>query len=92
LTGTQLWNLVMLETGLMGVVAGLLAIPAGYALAWVLVDVINQRSFGWTLQLEAPGISILQGLATAVIAALLAGLYPAWRINRMAAAEAMRYD
>ena len=92
LTARQLWNLVMLESGLMGVVAGVLAIPTGYVLAWVLVDVINRRSFGWTLRLDTPVSSILQGFATAVFAALLAGLYPAWRINRMAAAEAIRYE
>ena len=36
-----------------------------------------------------PGI-FLQALALAVGAALLAGVYPAWRMGRMAAAEALR--
>ena len=52
LTARQLWGLVMLETGLMGTVAGILAMPAGYALALILVFIINQRSFGWTLQMS----------------------------------------
>src|SRR5687768_10708687 len=54
LTTGQLWRLVMLETGLMGGVAGLLALPTGYALALILVYVINRRAFGWTLQLQVP--------------------------------------
>ena len=49
----QQWALGFLETGLMGAVAGLLALPLGWLLAFILVDVINVRSFGWTMRLEA---------------------------------------
>ncbi|MEM5776105.1 MAG: ABC transporter permease, partial [Anaerolineaceae bacterium] len=70
LTGRQLRRLVMLETGLIGLAAGLMAIPTGYAIARVLVDVINQRSFGWTLQLFTPAGDFLQGVLLAVGASL----------------------
>ncbi len=90
LTVRQFRGLVLLETGLMGAVAGLLALPTGFALAVVLIFIINRRSFGWTMQLAAePGI-FLQALALAVVAALLAGVYPAIRMGRMAAAEVLR--
>jgi putative ABC transport system permease protein len=90
LTAAQLRRLVLLETGLMGLAAGLLALPTGLTLALILIYVINRRSFGWTLQFHAqPGI-FLQALALAVIAALLAGLYPALRMGRMLAAQALR--
>jgi putative ABC transport system permease protein len=90
LTAGQLRSLVLLETGLMGAVAGLLALPTGFTLALILIYIINRRSFGWTLQLQAsPGV-FLQALALAVIAALLAGVYPALRMSRMLAAEALR--
>ncbi len=92
LTGRQLWGLVMLETTLMGAVAGILAMPAGYALSLILVYVINQRSFGWTLQMAASPGPFLQALAIAVLAAVLAGIYPALRLSRMPAAEAIRYE
>jgi putative ABC transport system permease protein len=92
LTGRQLWRLVMLETGLMGLSAGLLALPAGYALSLILVYVINQRSFGWTIQMAAQPETFLQALGVALAAALLAGIYPAWRMSRTAAAEEMRYE
>ena len=92
LTARELWGLVMLETGLMGASAGLLAMPAGFSLALILIYIINRRSFGWTLQLQlTPGPFVL-ALAVAVLAALLAGLYPARRMGRMAAAEALRYE
>ena len=92
LTGGQLWKLTMLETGLMGLAAGLLAAPTGYALALILVYVINQRSFGWTLQLSIQPEAFIQALVIAIAAALLAGIYPATKMSRMAAAEAIRYE
>jgi putative ABC transport system permease protein len=90
LTVRQFRGLVLLETGLMGAVAGLLAMPTGLALALVLIFIINRRSFGWTMQLQVEPLILLQALALAVGAALLAGVYPAWRMGRMAAAEALR--
>lgn len=92
LTVQQLRGLVFLETGLMGGVAGLLAMPTGLALAIVLIFIINRRSFGWTMKLFADPRVFFQALALAVIAALLAGVYPAIRMGRMAAAEALRSE
>jgi putative ABC transport system permease protein len=90
LTAGQLRSMVLLETGLMGAVAGLLALPTGFTLALILIYIINRRSFGWTLQLQASPEVFLQALALAVVAALLAGVYPALRMSRMLAAEALR--
>jgi putative ABC transport system permease protein len=92
LTPKQLWGLVSLQTGLLGVLAGLFALPLGLALAYILVHVINQRSFGWTLQLEVtPGV-LGQAVVLALLAALLAGLYPAWKMARAKPALALREE
>jgi putative ABC transport system permease protein len=89
-TPSQVWALVTVQSGLMGATAGLLAIPVGVALAVILVFVINQRSFGWTLELElTPGV-LVQGLALAVAAALVASVVPARRIARQALGAALR--
>ncbi|WP_423224287.1 FtsX-like permease family protein [Candidatus Amarolinea aalborgensis] len=90
LTRRQLWGLTLLETGLMGGTAGLLALPAGLALALVLIYVINLRSFGWTLLLQVSPAAFLQALGVALLAALLAGIYPAWRQARIVIADALR--
>ena len=92
LTGAQLRKMVFLETGLMGLVAGLLAIPTGYALSLILVYVINRRSFGWTLQMMVNPVVLVQGVLLALAAALLAGIYPAVRLSRRPAAEEIRYE
>jgi putative ABC transport system permease protein len=92
LTGGQLWRMVLLETGLMGFSAGLLAIPTGYVLALILIYVINQRSFGWTMQVSVSPWTYVQALLVSVGAALLAGILPARRLSCMAAAEVIRYE
>jgi putative ABC transport system permease protein len=90
LTVRQLSSVVFIETGLIGAVAGLLSMPTGLALALILTFVINRRSFGWTLQFQLNGALFAQALALSVVAALLAGIYPALRLGRMLAAEVLR--
>lgn len=92
LTPRQLWLLVSAETGLLGLLAGLLALPLGALQALVLIQVINRRSFGWTLQSAFEPAIFLQAMALALAAALLAGLYPAWRMARTPPALALRED
>ena len=92
LTARQLWGLVMLETGLMGAVAGLLAMPTGLALSLILIYIINRRSFGWTLQMQVDPMPFLMALALALVAALLAGIYPARKMGQMLTADALRYE
>jgi putative ABC transport system permease protein len=92
LTRGQVWQLVTAQTGLLGLAAGLLSLPLGLALAVVMVYVINRRSFGWTIHLDlAPGLFV-EPLVLALAAALLAGLYPAWRMARTLPAEALREE
>ncbi|MBK8988863.1 MAG: ABC transporter permease [Chloroflexi bacterium] len=92
MTVRQLWGLTFLETGLMGAVAGLLAIPVGYVLAWILIYVINVRSFGWTLQMQLEPAYFLQGVVVAVGAALLAAVYPSLKLGGMVVATAVREE
>lgn len=92
LTGRHLWSLTLLETGLIGLAAGLLALPTGYIVAEILLQLINKRSFGWSLQMQWQLAPFVQAILIAVAAALLAGLYPAYRAARRSAADAMRFD
>ena len=76
----------------MGAVAGLLSMPAGIMLAYILVYIINRRSFGWTLKLQLEFEPFLMAFLIGVSAAVLAGFYPAYRIIHRNAAEAIRYE
>jgi putative ABC transport system permease protein len=88
----QLWGLTLLETGLIGAVAGFIALPTGYLIAQILLQLINKRSFGWTLQLQLKAEPFIQAMLIAISAAILAGLYPAYRASRRSAADAIRFD
>ena len=92
MTPRQLGRLTLLETGLMGLLAGACSMPLGLVLAWVLVHVINVRSLGWTLQISLEPRFFIQSLLIAVGAAVLVGLYPAQRLGRMTISEALRQE
>lgn len=92
LTPRQLWGLVTGETGLIGLTAGLLAMPLGVVQALVLILVINRRSFGWSMQIAIEPIILLQAVGLALVAALAAGVYPAWRMARTTPALALREE
>jgi putative ABC transport system permease protein len=84
--------LILAQTGLLGLAAGLLALPIGLGLAALLIFVINQRSFGWSMDLVVTPGPLLAGLTLAVCAALLAGLYPAFSAVRGLPARALRAE
>ena len=88
----QVRRLIMSETGLLGLVAGLLAVPVGCIITALLILVINRRSFGWTMELQFSADIVLQGIVLGLAAALLAGIYPAWKISRAEPAEALREE
>jgi putative ABC transport system permease protein len=90
LTPREVWGLVTAQTGIIGLLAGVLAVPSGLLLAAVLVFVINRRSFGWTMAIDPSPSILIGGVALSVLAALLAGLYPAWRMAGTPPAESLR--
>ena len=92
MTPGELARLTLSETGLLGLAAGLIAMPLGALLSAILVYVINRRSFGWTMQLEVTPGPFLLALGLALGAALAAGVYPAWRSSRILPAEALRSE
>jgi len=85
-------RLVLAQTGLLGLVAGLVAAPLGVGLAGLLVFVINERAFGWSMDFAIPPGVLAGGLLMAVGAALVAGILPAVRLARMPLAAALREE
>ncbi len=92
MTPGQLWNYVITQTGVMGVIAGVLSIPLGLLISYVLVYVINLRSFGWTLEFVVSPSLLIQAVSLAVGAALLAGIYPSWKMAKAHPADALRSE
>lgn len=92
MTPRQLGAMVTAQTGLIGLLSGLAALPLGLVMAWVLIDVINRRSFGWQMAMTVDPVILVNALALAVTSALLAGLYPAYRAANSSPAAAMREE
>jgi len=92
MTVSQVRRMVLLETALIGITAGLIALPVGSILAFILVHVINPRSFGWTIEFIPRLEYFLEALLVAVLAAILAGIYPALRFGRIQIASAIRTE
>jgi putative ABC transport system permease protein len=84
--------LIQSQTGFMGLVALLAAIPAGLATALLLVEVINRRAFGWRIDLHVHPAQLGSALALSLTAAFVAGIYPAWRSARIPIAAALREE
>lgn len=82
LSPAQNARLGLYEALCMGGIAGLLALPVGLLMSWVLIAVINLRAFGWSLSLFLQPAVLLEAWALALGSALLAGLWPAWRAWR----------
>ena len=92
MTPLQVGGMITVQTGVIGLLSGLAAIPLGVVMAYVLIEVINRRAFGWQIDMSvAPGI-LVSAVTFAVIAAVLAGLYPAYRAARNRPAVAMREE
>lgn len=79
------------QTLLLGVVAAVLAVPLGILIGLLLAHVINRVSFGWSLvSVSVPVDAVLEAAALAILAALLAGIWPALRFARTRPATALR--
>ena len=92
LTPRQLWGLITTESGLMGLIAGCIACPLGLVTAWVLIVIINRRSFGWSMEMSFNIEPWITALVLSIVAALAAGLYPALRMAATPPAKALRYE
>lgn len=92
MTPGQIGGTVTLQTLLLGLLAGVFALPTGLALAAVLTGEINRRAFGWTIAFVLPAPVLLQTLLLALLAALVAAALPAWRAAHIRPALALRSE
>lgn len=84
--------LVEAQTAFMGTAALIAAIPAGILTGVLLIEVINRRAFGWQIDLHLEPAQFANALLLSLCAALIAGLYPAWRTGRAPIATEVREE
>jgi len=92
MTVREVAAMIGVQTLVMGLLAGLLALPLGLLMSEVLIDVINRRSFGWSMLHTVPAGVLVEALLLALVAALLAGLQPVRRVAAVRPAQALREE
>lgn len=87
---SQIWKMVMVQTGLIGLLAGLFSLPIGIILAYGLIYVVNERSFGWSMELYISYMVLFEAILISLVGSLLAGVYPAIKMGRMSLVAQIR--
>jgi putative ABC transport system permease protein len=83
---------VLAEAAGIGLLGGGLGVAVGMVLALLLIFVINRQAFGWLIELHVPWGFLGQTVVLVVVAAVLAGVYPAGVAARIRTAEAVRTE
>jgi len=73
----QIRKLILVEAGLLGLLANIAGLLLGFALSLVLIFVINKQSFGWTIRFHWPVEILFAAITIVYVATVLASLYPA---------------
>jgi putative ABC transport system permease protein len=81
-TAQALGRFELIRAVLLAVLTTLCAVPLGLGLAWVLLAVVNVEAFGWRLPMYLFPLDYLRLAGFAMIAAVLAALWPARRLAR----------
>jgi putative ABC transport system permease protein len=92
MTVQEVASMIGVQTLVMGVLAGLFALPLGLLMSDVLIDVINKRSFGWSMLHILPVSVLVQAMLLAIVAAGLAGIYPALHVAGVSPAQGLREE
>jgi putative ABC transport system permease protein len=90
ITRRKLAAIELLKTLSVALITTLLALPLGLLVAWCLIAVVNVKAFGWRLPFHVFPLQLLQLLAVAMAASLLAALLPVIRLARMQPARLIK--
>jgi putative ABC transport system permease protein len=88
----QIRKIIMLESGLLGLLGVGVGTLCGACLSVILVYIINRQSFGWTLRLTFPTWTVGANLGLIFLTALAAGIWPARQAARVRLTETLRME
>ena len=88
----QVRRLVLVQAGLLGLLASLVGLALGAVNSQIILRVIHKQSFGWSVQLHWPWEFLAAVLGAIVVASVVAGLYPARIGSRLNPVEVLRAE
>ena len=89
-TRARLAGFEVMRAVILAAFTSFMALGLGLLLAWVLLAVINVEAFGWRLPMTVFPLDYARLAALALLAALLAALWPAWRLVRRSPADLLQ--
>ncbi|MDB4213855.1 ABC transporter permease [Octadecabacter sp.] len=90
LTRARLGRIEIIRAVLLALLTAALALPLGLALAWTLLAVVNVEAFGWRLPMFLFPLDYARLAGFAVVAAVLAALWPARKLARTRPADLLK--
>lgn len=75
----ETWRLAVAQASILGAVAAISAVPLGFAIAWLLCNVVQPLAFGWSIELRADLAAIAVPVVLGIVGATAAGVVPAYR-------------
>ena len=89
---SQIRRMILVEAGLLGLLALLLGAALGLVLSLLLIYVINRQSFGWTIQFHFPALALGGAMLLIWAVTVMAGLYPAQVAARLKPIEVIHEE
>ncbi|UWU69561.1 FtsX-like permease family protein [Bradyrhizobium sp. NC92] len=90
LTRPRLAAIELTKTLSVALFTALLAVPLGLLVAWCLIAIVNVKAFGWRLPFHVFPLQLVELVAVALFASLLAALLPMVRLARMQPANLVK--
>ncbi|MGY8663576.1 ABC transporter permease [Bradyrhizobium sp. UFLA05-109] len=90
LTRSRLAAIELTKTLAVALFTALLALPLGLIVAWCLIAIVNVKAFGWRLPFHVFPLQLVELVAVALVASLLAALLPVARLARMQPANLVK--
>ncbi len=82
LSKREVFGMSLTQAIVMGCYACLIAFLCGPLLSYILIKVINLKSFGWTITYHVKTFLFAKTLLITLAASLASGIYPAYRISQ----------
>jgi putative ABC transport system permease protein len=83
ITRPRLAAIELTKTLSVALFTALLALPLGLLVAWCLIAIVNVKAFGWRLPFHVFPLQLVELVAVALLASLIAALLPVARLARM---------
>lgn len=90
ITRPRLAAIELTKTLSVALLTALLAVPLGLLVAWCLIAIVNVKAFGWRLPFHVFPLQLVELVAVALFASLLAALLPMVRLARMQPASLVK--